>query len=287
MKEIIEELKEEIDINFEEESERKTYLHIACERNYLDIVKYLLTNPKIEVNKLDKEGVTPLYLACEKGNFEIVKLLHNLEEVDVNLPREQTPFYVACQNGHLEIIKLLLTNPQVKYNEPNLDFETPFFAACENGQLEVVKLLIQEPKIDIVKSNMKDITPFTISCQDLNMAKIFLRSSRYFNPPNSDNLLDLVTNGNLEMIQWLFSSLNEENAFSRNRLREVLLTVDKAQFQERNETETSRDHQKKIQNLKVIKNIIRQYIDDPIETKRKLRIKLEITSKFSFFFFCS
>ena len=52
-----------------------TGLHISCYEGNKEIVEYLISHPKINVNKEDKNGRTPFYTVCANGKDEIVKIL--------------------------------------------------------------------------------------------------------------------------------------------------------------------------------------------------------------------
>jgi ankyrin repeat protein len=52
-----------------------TALHVACLKNNIETVKYLLDQHKLDVNYLDRTGSTPLMYAAWKGHLDLVKLL--------------------------------------------------------------------------------------------------------------------------------------------------------------------------------------------------------------------
>lgn len=85
---------------------------IAIKKNNIEIVKALLENENIDINKksliskLDKTiERTPLHYAVENNNIEIVQLLLKLKEIDVNAKDEEgkTPKEYA---KNAEIIQL-------------------------------------------------------------------------------------------------------------------------------------------------------------------------------------
>jgi len=59
---------------------------IACSNGIIEEVVQYLTNPLINPNCEDNSPwkKTPLLIACENGQMELVKLLLNDERVDVN-----------------------------------------------------------------------------------------------------------------------------------------------------------------------------------------------------------
>ena len=88
----------------------------ACGHGYIEIVKLLLNDERIDISKADNNGWTAFFIACQKGQVGIVKLLFQDRRVndDINKLNDngQTPFYVACENGHIEIVSLFLENPR-------------------------------------------------------------------------------------------------------------------------------------------------------------------------------
>ena len=79
-------------------SDGNSILHIACIEQKLDVVKFLMDNPKVEKNIRNVfsylcimfdfniyNGMTPLELCCEHNYKEIVKLLLSYDDVDVNI----------------------------------------------------------------------------------------------------------------------------------------------------------------------------------------------------------
>eukprot|EP01083_Nonionella_stella_P193269 713993_1 len=70
-----------VDVN-ESDDKGRTALHVAA--GNADIVRLLLEDPNIDVNKPDGEGTPPLVLAAFKGFTEVVRLLLGSTNIDVN-----------------------------------------------------------------------------------------------------------------------------------------------------------------------------------------------------------
>ena len=139
-----------VDFNWVGEDRGDTPLHRACRFGRLDIVKMLLAQEKIEVNKGNKGGASSFFLASQEGHKEVVSLLLADPRIDPNKPskNEATPFLVACQEGHREMVALLLADPRFDPNKQANDGTTPFLIACEKGNKDVVSLLLVDPRID-------------------------------------------------------------------------------------------------------------------------------------------
>ena len=98
-------------------------LELACLGGYLDIVKKVLEEGEIDLNKrIDSLGFTVLMKACRNGYFEIVKiLLEKGADVDIKNFFGNTAFDIAKMQ---EIKELILSKKQFfigKY-ERSLDF---------------------------------------------------------------------------------------------------------------------------------------------------------------------
>jgi len=121
------------------------------------IVKLLLNDERVDIDKGTDIGRTSFHIACLNGHIEIVKLLLN-NRIDINKADDDgwTPFHSACSNGYIEILKLLLNDKRVDLNKEDKYDNTPFLIACRNGKTEVVKYLLEsERTIDIYKKDNK------------------------------------------------------------------------------------------------------------------------------------
>ncbi|OUM60551.1 hypothetical protein PIROE2DRAFT_46137, partial [Piromyces sp. E2] len=75
-----------------------TPLHLACQKNNENIVKYLVEQPSANVNTQNKNGNTALHLACQNKNENIVKcLIEKGANVNTQNKDENTPLHLACQ----------------------------------------------------------------------------------------------------------------------------------------------------------------------------------------------
>ena len=87
----------------------------AIGNNNINRVKELLESG-VDVNSQTEYGDTPLHVACEKNKIEIVKLLLQNSNIDVNVEDEygNTPLYIACEKNYIEIVKLLLAKSDIE-----------------------------------------------------------------------------------------------------------------------------------------------------------------------------
>jgi ankyrin repeat protein len=74
------------------------------------IVQTLLTRDDIDVNKpRTADGITPLYMASIHGKVEVVRLLLSQPNIDINKlsTRGDSALGMATQYNHTEVVQLL------------------------------------------------------------------------------------------------------------------------------------------------------------------------------------
>ena len=142
----------------------RTPLYMACFHGMKDIVKVLITHEHIDVNKADEDGQTPLHVASHYGHIHIVELLviqchANLNKVD-NFGL--TPFFIACIYKHKAIAEFLLAH-NGDVNKENERGEPLLFTACRHGYTNTVEFLIDHGA-DVNKTNSRGLTPLYVAC---------------------------------------------------------------------------------------------------------------------------
>ena len=117
-----------LNINWQESSQGYTAFSYACYEGHVSVVQFLLTLPKVDVNKQKKKEATPFNIACQKGRKEVVSLLLADMRIDVNKAMDGgfTPFFMACQNDQKEVVSLLMADMRIDVNKPENDQCTPF-----------------------------------------------------------------------------------------------------------------------------------------------------------------
>jgi ankyrin repeat protein len=72
------------------------------------VINVLLERKEIQINRAGEDGATPLLMACQKGHVKVVKALLTNKEIDINKQfKGMTPLKKAIQKGHTEIAALL------------------------------------------------------------------------------------------------------------------------------------------------------------------------------------
>ena len=82
---------------------------IACQERHIEIVRLLLNDNRVDINKATNYGRTPFYSACEFGHIEIVKLLLNEKRISIRKKTSQgkTAIDIAKEENHSSIVKLI------------------------------------------------------------------------------------------------------------------------------------------------------------------------------------
>ena len=50
-------------------------LHLAVQGGHTDLVRLLLSHPRLKVNRTDSGGLTALHLACSQGRDKLVRII--------------------------------------------------------------------------------------------------------------------------------------------------------------------------------------------------------------------
>lgn len=138
---------------------------LACDKNGINIVKYLLTSKELNKNAdIDFENSIALECACFQKNTKLIDFLltgENIRNLDINT-NDGIAFQTACKWGRLDTVKYLLNSPKLNKNVV-LNNDKVFITACE-GYMEklfpeneaeyfnILKYLIIEG--GIIKSNV-------------------------------------------------------------------------------------------------------------------------------------
>lgn len=125
-------------------------LMLAMKESAFQVVKVLLSHPRIKVEVRNASDESPLMLAALKGENELCQLMI-LRGADVNKPG-WAPLHYAATNGHLEVIRLLLEeNAYIDAASPNNT--TPLMMAAHYGTPSAVKLLLEAGADPMLKND--------------------------------------------------------------------------------------------------------------------------------------
>ncbi|KAK8836792.1 hypothetical protein M9Y10_037314 [Tritrichomonas musculus] len=182
---------------FSEEEEEKTALHIAIQKENIEIIKLLFSNELLDCNlplRCKRNDVTefktPLQIAVENENYDIVQLLMNCDKIDPNITGklyfvykdrdedkevEKTILHTAIEKDNIDIFQLLISYDSLdvnqtsfyKYYKKHFSFVhqiitemTPLYIAINDFNLKIIEVLLSSKNIDVnTKSRLKKIVP--------------------------------------------------------------------------------------------------------------------------------
>ena len=144
-----------------------------------NVIKLLLSQSKIDINKHNSEGTTPLIMAIKQNDLSIINLLLNhknsddILDLDINKTdyKERTPFLLACKLGNIDIVNILLKNDInniIDINHNNIHGNTPLILAAKYEHFSVIKKLLEFKNIDINKTNNDNECALEWTCFNQN-----------------------------------------------------------------------------------------------------------------------
>lgn len=172
-----------------------TELHLAAEKNNVELVDFLLSrNFDVDV-KTEKENRTPLHLACKVNEGEshygvMEKLLASGSDVNSRDNHGNTPFHYMLFRPSFKTIELFL-----KFGYDISIFngmgQTALFSGINTRKLEIVRLLVEYgSKVDF-QSPYKGYTPLhyvsLFTELDVEFTKFFVRNGANVNALDFEN----------------------------------------------------------------------------------------------------
>ncbi|XP_067676346.1 serine/threonine-protein phosphatase 6 regulatory ankyrin repeat subunit A-like [Haliotis asinina] len=119
-------------------------LYYACLGGHVEVVKYVVSKNRVDINSRGKDRKTPVMVAGARGHKDVVELLvkygANLSLRDAH---GDNILYFACLGGHVEVVKYVVSKNRVDINSRGKDKKTPVMVAGESGHRNVVELLVK------------------------------------------------------------------------------------------------------------------------------------------------
>jgi len=286
---------EDVDVNWADPEIQRTTFYRACGHGRVAVVEFLLKDPRIDVNKTQKEEATPFFIACQQGHPDVVSLLLADERTKVNQPDIDgvTPFSFACQRGHKEVVVLLLNDPRIDANTFAKNGCTPFFIACHHGQKEVVSLLLADSRIDVNKPRDTQASPFFMACQEdhKEVVSLLLNDPRIkineLNHTGTTPLWMASQNGHLGTVQLVLTSEREVDTKTKtiagsarwnNKTAAEIARLQGTRITFQNESEEEYTRKKRC--CPLIASLIDSFDLDPATTRQYLRELPELRDPF-------
>ncbi|XP_046574267.1 ankyrin repeat domain-containing protein 17-like [Haliotis rubra] len=126
-------------------------LHIACHRDNVTMVKYLISENIAGINSRGRMGRTPVMLAAANGQKKVFRLLVD-EGVDLLLldDNHENILHMACLGGNEDILKYMifgtmkniLSQGNISVHSRGMKKRTSLMAAAEGGHIGTFDLLV-------------------------------------------------------------------------------------------------------------------------------------------------
>ncbi|XP_046548425.1 protein fem-1 homolog B-like [Haliotis rubra] len=117
---------------------------MASWRGHLDVVKYIVSQNKVDINSRGSRKKTPVMVAAAEGHKDVVEFLVN-HGADLSLVYSSgsSTLHIASLGGHLEVVKYSVSENKVDINSRGWRMKTPVMVAAEMGKKDVVEFLVE------------------------------------------------------------------------------------------------------------------------------------------------
>lgn len=134
----------------------KALLHLAIERNQIEMVRFLLKQPFVDINVENIDGNSPMQMAIQMNSIDLVQLLLTFDRNLVNL---KNPIWMAIEGNCVEIVKFLLKQPDINLNIQNISGDSPIHYAVKKELLDVIMMLLSKEESLINNRDLHSQTP--------------------------------------------------------------------------------------------------------------------------------
>ena len=165
--------------NADPSAQNNRALILACEFGHLDIVDFLIENPKVNLTDVDNMSII---LAAENGHVNIVNTLLSKTKVDP-AARNNMAIRIASDNGYFEIVESLLNTGKV---DPSALNSQALILASKNGHGDIVLRLLKDARVDPTVNN-NFIIIWAAYHGNLELVEELLKDSRV-NPRSEDDM---------------------------------------------------------------------------------------------------
>ena len=133
----------------------KTYLHLACRRGHVGVIRLMLKafdDRGLDIDVQDTSGLwmTPLQSAVRGGHTEAVALLLLRQDVDVNRtfgPSRMSLWQATAQGGYGKTLSVLLGDDRVNRNDARNSQQSLLYEALSGGHWCLAEILLDYEKV--------------------------------------------------------------------------------------------------------------------------------------------
>ncbi|GHU14848.1 hypothetical protein FACS189449_12070 [Alphaproteobacteria bacterium] len=137
-------------------------LIVACDENWQEVVKYLVSREDVDVNVANEHNDSAFLTAVKMGHVLCAKLLLQRADLDLERISRRGVLRLACKIPSFDIVKVLIDKNIFDINAQDKDLgNTALMYACESWDVDTVNLLLAQENIDVNVSNKDGETAFT------------------------------------------------------------------------------------------------------------------------------
>lgn len=204
-----------------QDSTGRTPLHYACLKGRDQIVRYLCTEGKADVNILDNSGETCLIVACKNGHKSIVSfLMEQGYDITTSTSGGRRVIDFAALKEWLDIITYLVQEKHFNPEQLNEVGFSPVHYAAEGNSLSVLRYLLEERKCNpnlMSSEGETGTTPLHRACMfgHLNTAQYLIKDRKCPLVTTTKNKLMsplhlACSSGHMDIVKFLIDSCGHE-----------------------------------------------------------------------------
>ena len=164
------------------DEDNNTLLHLACEKDDLAAVEFLLNNspcPKSCLECQNEEFKAPLHLTptCYSWNTKVCEyILRNFHShVDFGMFHIILRYiHCAYDNKKIEFVKFMFQKKVVPFTLSDQTGDTIFHKACSRGDEEIIEYITRQPECDFLIRNNVGNTPIHCACTNTTITTYLL-----------------------------------------------------------------------------------------------------------------
>ena len=130
------------------------------------------------IHEADDMGMTPFMIACERNRVDVVSFLIECGiTVDASISQKQRPIalHVAARYASIDLLEILLNNDVAGINTADKFGFTPLFWACQSNRLDVVQYLVSRGACVNIKTQENwNVLHMAAMCAENNMIEYLL-----------------------------------------------------------------------------------------------------------------
>ncbi|CAG9840981.1 unnamed protein product [Diabrotica balteata] len=206
---ILEEFPDIVDIVSGDKTKLSSSLHLASEKGYIDVIRYLVEKKGANVNILNANWESPMLVAANKGYFDVVKYFFDREGTNINQNNiyGECLLHLACLSGSLDFVDYIIPAYNVTSQRNSFEDSSLHYAAL-SGNLDLVKYIIDKG-VNANTENRGFYTPLTYATwyNHMHIVKYLeTKKPEYMTDRAIGNILKAASlSGDLEMVNYIFN----------------------------------------------------------------------------------